>query len=189
MAVVSATSNGHFLTVKNGSFYLYTDKELANPFRAVNGNVTSLRYKTENFNGADQEKLYISLSDDSGTYQLGINVDSANYGKILGFLKSADLSKPLEISVNGEPNPKDPSKTLHNFFVKQDGVNMKSAYKKGDLPEWKEFMISGKKVYDKTDYWNELKRVVEQELTPQFSNSAIPSSTSKEEAEDNNLPF
>lgn len=168
MAVVSAASNGQFLSVKNGNFYLSTDKELVSPFRAVNGQITSMRYKMENFNGADQEKLYIALSDETGTYQLGINVDSANYGKILGFLKNADLSKPIEISVKGEPNPKDPSKTLHSFFVKQDGVNMKSAYQKGDLPAWKEFMISGKKVYDKTDYWNELKRVVEQEMIPQF---------------------
>lgn len=177
MAVVSATSNGSFLTTKNGNFYLHTDKELANPFRAVTGKVTSMRYRTETYNGAEQEKFYVSLSDETGTYQLGFNVDSANYGKILGFLKSANLAQPLEISVSGEPNPKDATKTLHNFFVKQNGVSMKSAYPKGSLPAWKEFMISGKKVFDKAEYWAELKRVVEQELIPQFGEATAPQQT------------
>jgi len=138
-----------YLKMSEGSFYLTTDKEKENPFESLTGTITKLEYRMDTFQDAQVEKLYVFVHSDK-TYTFNLGLKSSAYTNFVGFLKNADLSKPLTISLAKEVY--DNGKVGSKIFVEQGGKSMKSYFRKDggfELPKVDVVTLpSGKTVKD-----------------------------------------
>lgn len=173
MGLLTPKTAGQYLQLKNGSFYLHTDKAMENPYPGVEGVITGFQYKTEEFNGSPNEKLYIDINDGESAFRWGVNLNSRIYGRLISFLKSADLSRVLTITAAVEKDKKDPEKSYNTVFIQQDGEWLKSAYKKGDLPDFKKVRLNGKEMWDKEDWLNAIRNIVEKEFMPVVNKNEV----------------
>lgn len=145
-----------YAKIKEGKFYLATDKDYKNPFDSVEGTIVDLFLKDETYEGKPNRKLYVAISDGDEKTLIGFSFDSAYTTTLISFLKNADLSKPLEISpvekveiVNGIEKKK------RSLLVSQNGSFMKSYFTRNEpngLPEMRKIKFNGKDVWDKTEF-------------------------------------
>ena len=182
-----------YVRVKNGKFYL--GKDFDNPFDELEGTVTSLHFKDEEYNGSPLRKLIIVLSDEEDNYQLSLNVESNTYSKVVSFLANVDLSKPITLVPMEETLTKEgsPDVQKRTMLVSQDGKFAKSYFTKDEphgLPRWDTVVVGKKKIADKTAFIDFLEDFVNKTLVPRIQvdptevkSKVIPPSAS--EAEDN----
>lgn len=120
-----------YVKVKDGKFYLSTDKELTAPFDELTGIMTDAFLKDEDYLGVPQRKMYIALEDADGKYLLGLNIESSMASSLIGFLANADLSREVALVPRMEKtnkNGKDIEK--RTILVAQDGKFLKSKFTK-----------------------------------------------------------
>lgn len=169
MPLKNKSAQRKYIRVKNGKFYV--GKDFDNPFDELEGTITSLYYKDEDYNGTPQRKLIAVLSDEEDNYQLGLNVESNTYSKLVSFLANVDLSKPVTLVPMEETLTKEgsPDVQKRTMLVSQDGKFAKSYFTKDEthgLPRWDIVTVGKKKIADKTAYLDFLENFVTKKLIP-----------------------
>lgn len=125
--------------------------------------------KTWNFYFVDQKETYI--------LQLSYNNSLAN--TLLKILPNVDLTKELKLS----PSQKEENgKVKTSLFVNQDGVALKHFYSKDNpngLPQWKQIVVKGEKVWDSTDQLVFLENMVMTTIKPKLAGSKVEAETTQ----------
>jgi uncharacterized protein (UPF0333 family) len=188
-----------YLKIKDGNLYYTTDKNHENPYDEVEGNIVNLVFKTETWEKQEIEKLQVYLHDGEGYDVLTFPVDSSWFSTFVSFAKNADLSKPVTLHVMEKAEKDKSGKDVkrRTLLVSQDGTYMKSYYNRehpNGLPTFKQVKISGRLVWEKSEFLDFLKNVVENELKPQLpafsSGKVIKKEEPEEEVEElSDLPF
>lgn len=171
MALKQRDESKKYLRIKDGK--LYVGKDLDTPYDEIEGTITNLYYKNEEYEGTPQRKLIVILSDDEGSYQLGINVESTSYSSLIGFLPNIDITKPITLHPRAETTTKDGKEvTRRSILVSQEGKFAKSYFTKDHphgLPKWEVVQVGKKKVTDKTEYLEFLEKFVQKNLISKIS--------------------
>lgn len=195
MGLTNKAKNITYLKLKEGKFYLSTDKDLKEPFTDLEGMVTDLFYKEETFNGKVNEKLYIVVSDNDQKYVFGMSSESRQATDFLNFLASVDLTEPVTISSKLETIETGGKEiNLTKLFVANVGKNSKAAFTKDNpngLPPMKQVKVGSKLIWDKEDFINFYKLLVNKKLKPQLNSDAPTKSLATADIadEDDDLPF
>ena len=157
-----------YVRMKEGHFCLKDDPEF---YDELTGILTDISVKMETFEGKDVEKIRLTIESEGINYIVSVPMESSYVGSLIGFLKNSDLSEEITL----KPMQKDEKDGKGNdvkrkaILVMQNGVYAKSPFSKDGavkLPEFKKVKISGKEVWDKTDYLEALKAIVTNELSP-----------------------
>lgn len=186
-----------YIKYKEGKFYKTTDKELVEPLGDFEGRITDISLKMESIPGqpVQVEKLHFELDGGNGeTYDLGISFNSSMASKLIGFLKSVDLTQEITLSPAFK---KEGDKEIRTIFVKQGtGENApyaKQYYTKDDnkgLPAMKK-LKNGK--WDNADF-SDFYRDVVQELKNSLGSKTtelveVPDTEGEEVTGSDGLPF
>ena len=184
MALKNREQNAQFLKLKDGKFYLSSDKNLENAFDQLEGKITNMYFKDEEYEGITNRKLYITVSDGVEAYTFGLVFESLQCTILINFLLSADLTRPITLSPSYKivnVNGKDVAN--RTIFVSQDNKSLKSKYAKDELPEIKTIMVNKKPVADKTELLEFFEKMVENKLKPQFQQVITNSQTEVDQDE------
>lgn len=170
MGLGNSKQNIKYLRLKEGKFYVGKDTET--PYGELEGLITGMRYKDEEYEGDKKRKLILTIyaEDEDQTYQLGLNVETRNYSSLVSFLRNADLTKPLTLHPKYETSNKD-GKDVKTFsiLVSQNGQYCKGYFTKDNangLPKWKTVKVGNKKITDKSDYLEYLEEFVTRNYIP-----------------------
>ncbi|XAI97356.1 hypothetical protein [Leptolyngbya phage Lbo-JY46] len=159
-----------YVRIKDGAFYLSSDPEV--PYTDLEGTLVDVFFKTDQFNGKSLEKVNVVLQDDTDKYIVSFPFDSSYTSSFLGFIKNANLSIPINLTIKvGEyKDAKGETKTKRAILISQNGVWLKSYYGKGRelMPEIKPVKLNGKTVWDKTDLLDFMRDLILNELKPQL---------------------
>lgn len=156
MGLQNRNVNINYVKCKNGKFYLGKDAETS--YDQLDGQITNMYYKNEEYEGVPQRKLIVVVTDGDENYQLGFNVDSSNYSTFISFLKDADLSKPLTLHPKMDIVTKDGKESKkYAILISQNGKFNKSYFTKEvaekiGVPQWDIVIVGKKKVTDKSAY-------------------------------------
>lgn len=204
----NANGNVQYVRIKDGKFYLSAD--LTKPYTELEGLLTSIRFKEDEWEGNKIRKCNFGLTDtETGiTYVVGLSVDSSYFSSLVGFLKNADLKEVMSFHPKVNKYKKEDGKEAErrSIMVSQDGIFMKNFYNKesgNKLPEFKKVKVSGKTVYDKEEFLEALEAIVTSEFIPNLSKQDIikyvPAAVESKQAEvkssepdvdnDGNLPW
>ena len=168
MGLKTNTAKAQYVKLKEGKFYM--PDNLEQPYDELEGTITNMYFKDDVFNGQPIRKLYVALSDAETVSIVNMSVNSSNFSSFVNFAKNADLTKPLSlvpvykmVSKGGEDKPNS------SILIEQNGKFIKSYFtkdSKNGLPEMKQVKISGKLVWDKTDFTEFLENIVTSEFIP-----------------------
>lgn len=169
-----------YIRIKGGK--IYVGKDLENGYDEIEGVITNMYYKDEQFNGADQRKLILVLSDGTDNYQLGVNTGSNSYSALVSFLHNVDLTQPVTLHPREEILKKEgqPDVNKNTILVSQGGKFAKSYFTKDEphgLPRWDQVKVGKKIVTDKSNYLEFLENFVTTELLPQVSKNVVNKTT------------
>lgn len=174
----NASSGVQYVRLKDGKFYLNSD--LTKPYDELEGMLTGIRFKDDEWEGNKIRKCNFGLTDsETGiTYVVGLSVDSSYFSTLVGFLKNADLTKPMTFhpKVNKYKKEDKTDGERRTIMVSQDGVFLKSFYSKDSgnkLPDFKKVKVSNKIVYDKTDFLEAIEEVVTKDFVPNLPKQEI----------------
>lgn len=173
-----------FLTTKEGKFYLSSDKNRETPFDSLAGILMKISYKDFTYEGAVIKQAEFTLSTTEGAYSFTVNLLTDSYKQLVSFLKNADLSKEITIVTLGEEAK---GKIVTKFVVEQGGKYLKGFYSKAagnELPKWKEVMVSGQKLWDKTEFLEALEADVAELNKALLKNSPEQVNTNTPSAEE-----
>jgi len=173
MGLENRNTNLKYVKVVNGKFYLTTDKGNTTPYDSLQGVVTDIGIKLDEYQGQKIKKLYLTLRDGDDSYVLSVGFASSWASSIISFLKSADLKQPLTLIPSYK---KEKDKEDRKVFVSQNDSYLKSFYTKdkpNGLPAFKQVRLNGEDKYDKTDYLEFLENVVVNELRPQTKGTVV----------------
>ena len=203
MALETLTSSTTWLKLKEGRFYLSTDKDCTQPYKSVTGYLTGMSFRKEKFDGKEFEKLYISVQDDTESYTFGVSTVGKAWSMLICFLKNADISEPIkfEPAIVKEKYMKDgkqEEKSVTLIFVKQNGENVSSYYSKdsgNSLPQWEKVQVGRNTVWVK-DAWEDALRADVEEIVARAKGNVV-SPTKKDSSEpapqeesfDSDVPF
>lgn len=162
-----------YIKIKEGKFFLTTDKEHTDPYDEIEGQITGLVFKMETWENQEIEKLQIYLQDESGVEVLAFPVDSSWFSTFVNFASSTDLSKPISLHVIEKAEKDKMGKDIkkRSLLISQDGTYSKAFYTKANpngLPSFKKIKVNGKEIWEKSDFLDFLKNVVENKLKPQL---------------------
>jgi hypothetical protein len=171
MALKQRSEQRKYVRIKNGKIFL--GKDFDNPYDELEGTITSMYFKDEEYNGAPLRKLIVVLSDEEDNYQLSINTESNSYGALVSFLSNVDLARPVTLVPMEETITKDgsPDVQKRTILVSQDGKFAKGYFTKEEphgLPRWDSVTVGKKKVLDKTAYLEFLEDYVVKTLVPRI---------------------
>ena len=200
MGLKTSNGGGTYIRFKEGKFFRSNDKDQL--FTEIEGEIIGINLANDEYEGKPIKKLVIKMTDGEENFILSLSFDSSYASNLIGFLKNADLSKPLSLvgtfkeGKDGKRNP--------GILVKQDEKFMKAFYTK-DAPNGLPPMVqkrNGK--WDKDDMSEFLENVVLEELAPSVSNTKpsqnraltketpkerIPVNEVDEDGEDDDMPF
>lgn len=169
----NANSNIQYVRIKDGKFYLNSD--LTKPYDELEGKLTGIRFKDDEFKGEKIRKCNFGLTDsETGiTFVVGLSVDSSYFSSLVGFLKNVDFTEPVTFhpKINKYKKEDGSDGERRSILVSQDGTFMKNFYNKesgNKLPDFKKVKLNGKQVFDKTDFLEELERIVTEEFIPKL---------------------
>lgn len=186
MGLKNRENNVQYVRAKNGKFYL--GKDLDTGYDELEGVITSMSYKNEEYKGQPLRKLIVVLSDGDDNYQLGINVETSKYSSLVSFLKNVDVSRRLTLHPKMDVQTKDGEEvTRESILVSQDGKYAKSYFNKDNthgLPKWDVVVVGKKKVTDKSAYLEFLEKFVLSELASKLS---IPEKTAAPVTKEKNV--
>lgn len=156
-----------YLRIKDGKFYLASDKEFENPYDEVDGRIVDLVIKNDVFNGKPLEKLYVFLEDVSGVkYAVSFPFDSAYNTSFVSFIKNADLTKNVSLFLK-QTDIKDSESKRTTFLISQDGKFLKAYYTKEDPKGMPPMVQKRNGKWDKDDMMDFIREVIETDLRPQ----------------------
>lgn len=180
-----------YLKLREGQWFDQKDKENKNVLPNPEGEIVGLYYRDEEWEGVPFEKLYLTIKNQDGFFTWGVRTEDSLYVKLVGFLKSANLKQSLALEGAFLPDQKGVKR--NTIFVKQNGQSMKSSIKRDDLPEWKKVKVGKKDYWDKEEYLQSVKSIVEKDLLPQVpkfeKQSNTPEPPKQEKFEEDSLPF
>lgn len=196
-------STYQYVRIKNGKFYLSTDKECTTPYDELTGIIQNIFVKNETYEGNPVQKLVTVVESDGEKYYFSFNFESAMASTYIGFLKNADFSKPVVLRPISETVIKDNQESLRTtILVNQDGKSLKSFFTKDNpngLPPMKQIKLNGKMVWDKTEMLDFYKNIIKEEFSKHFTESDNQTNTSTspsmtapsmgEVVDDDDLPF
>lgn len=146
-----------FVNISNGQLYTKEKDKERQYFTDIDGTITKVEFKDEEYQGQHFEVAKITLIDKDDRYILQMRTDS---GYFRGFCNSLKSSPNPTEKINIAPSSKEKDgKPQTTCFVKQYGRPLKHAHTKdnpGDLPQVKEVTFKGKTQWDGTDqinYW------------------------------------
>lgn len=175
MGLQKKQSDLKYIRLKEGKFYL--GKDLETPYDELEGTITNIRYKDEEFEGTPVRKLVLTIKDGVDVYQLGLNVESANYNTLISFLKGVDVTKTLTLHPKMDKVVKDGKETTrYSILVSQNGKYAKSYFSKDErhgMPDWKKVKVGNKIVIDKSESLEFLEKFVNQHFISKI-NEAVP---------------
>lgn len=189
-----------YIKLRDGKFYLSTDKENATPYDELEGRIIDIGTKVDTFEGTKIERIYVVVeSDDRELYNLSFNIDGGYASSFMSFIRNADLSQPLTLKpvVKVENKNGTDIKRL-SMLIEQNGAFLKSYHTKDNpngLPAMKQVTVSGKTLWDKTDMIEFYKNAIATVLKPSLSGAPlgpIKESASVSESfdvTDDDLPF
>lgn len=197
MGLNNRSANVKYVRLKDGKFYLSTDKENANPYSELEGTIVKAYYKNEEFEKTPIRKLILVVTDGEDNYQLSLNVESTSYNGLISFLANVDLSQPLTLHPKMETQVRDGKEvTKRTILVSQNGKFARSYFTKEDpkgLPAWKSVKVGNKVVTDKSEFLDFLENYATTKLFANLSGETTPKvAVAKEEAvaeEDTSLPW
>lgn len=185
MALKQRDESKKYLRIRNGK--LYVGKDTETPFDEIEGQITSLYYKDEEYEGTPQRKLIIILSDGDETYQLSLNTESNNYSALVSFLPNVDITKTLTLHPKSDVSNRDGKEVTRNsILVSQNGKFAKSYFTKENthgLPSWEIATVGKKKVTDKTAYLEFLEDFVTNKLANKLKNTVVKQAVDVDEEE------
>lgn len=188
MGLNKRNANVTYVRLKAGKFYLKDDDTA---YDELEGIITDIKYKKEEYNGTESEKLYVSIESDGTTYIVGMHSDSSYARSLLSFLGNADLTRRLNIKPDLRTEVKDNKEyQKYTMFVNQDGKYLKSYFTKehpNGMPTLKKVTLNGKTAWDKTDVMEFLKNFVNTKLLPKIKENAVEEQ--EVETENDDLPF
>jgi len=153
MGLRNREQNIKYVRIKEGKFYLSKDAE--NSYEELEGKISNMYYKDEEYEGNPVRKLIIVLKDGEDTYQLGLNVQSANYNNLVSFLYNVNINKPVTLHPKHEKITKDGKEvTRQTILVSQNGVFAQGYFtreNKHGLPDWGKVKVGNKVVIDKSE--------------------------------------
>jgi hypothetical protein len=163
-----------YVKMKDGKFYLSTDKELETPFEEMYGTITDTYLKDEVYNGIPNRKVYFVLEDGVERMIIGFNVEATMTGGLIGFLKNADLTQPLSFVPKFEVVKKDGQEYKRkSILVTQNGKFLKSLFTKGSpngLPPMQKIERRGGKVeWVKDEMLDFLENIITNEFKPKVN--------------------
>ena len=174
-----------WVKVKGGKFYLSSDKELTTPYDELQGTIVDIGYNVETFNGAETLKMNCTLESDGEKYRFSTPFEGSTTSTFLGFLKNANLKKPLALKPTSEKIVKEggEERERQTILVQQDGNYMKQYYTKdtpNGLPPMKQVKINGKMIWDKTDMIDFFKDVIKNELRTSLNQTVVETVNSQQ---------
>lgn len=181
MGLKNGNSSITYLRLREGKFYVGKDKE--NGQGELEGRITGLRFKDEEYEGSPVRKLIVTVTDDETdeVFQLGLNTDSQNYSTFVSFLKGADVSEKLTLHPKVETVNKDGKDFKKNsILISQDGTFMKgyfTAKENHGAPAWKTVTVGKKKITDKSEYLAFMEQFVEENYIDKLGGSTAASKT------------
>lgn len=167
----------------------------AEPFNSISGKVSKIYIFDEAIKDSDKfiKKLCLELVDGKENFVFTPAFNSNEAGEIIKRLCGAvDLSEDVTIKCMKD------EKGYNLVFIQQNEVTVKSPYtKENPLPAWKETMVSGEKVWDKTEYLDALEKLVQKikDMVKLTTDSKAGNSTNlqteqgAEATEESDLPF
>lgn len=163
-------------------FVLSSERKSPNPtiYEKIDGVITGIYYKDENYEGNEYRKCYITISDDEGSYRFGVNTSTKNYESIISFLANTNINEKLELVPVMNKVDKEGSDIMSkSILVSQNGKYMKSYFHehKKDVPQWTIVQVGKKKVVDKTEYLDYIEDFVNKSLIPKIKSNAVVSDT------------
>ena len=175
MALKNRDNSRQYVRLKDGKFYL--GKDLDTAYEELEGTITSMYYKDEEYEGAPLRKLIVIISDGEDNYQLGLNVETSNYSTFVSFLKNVDISRKLTIHPKMDiKKDGDKEVTRRSLLVSQDGKFAKSYFTKDEnhgLPKWEVVTVGKKKVTDKSAYLEFLEKFATENFVNKIQGKAV----------------
>ena len=175
MALKNRDNSRQYVRLKDGKFYL--GKDLDTAYEELEGTITSMYYKDEEYEGAPLRKLIVIISDGEDNYQLGLNVETSNYSTFVSFLKNVDISRKLTIHPKMDiKKDGDKEVTRRSLLVSQDGKFAKSYFTKDEnhgLPKWEVVTVGKKKVTDKSAYLEFLEKFATENFVNKVQGKAV----------------
>lgn len=182
-----------FIKYKEGKFYKTSDKEQLEPLGDFEGRLIDISLKNETINGQPVEKLVLELDGGDGLYSLGLSFNSSLASKLIGFLKSVDLSKVITLS---PAYKKEGEKEIRTIFVKE-GTDEGTPYAKqfytkdgpNQTPKMKK-LKSGKWSKDEfEDFYRDVVGELKASLGGKTQKAEFVDVSEDEEEDDQKLPF
>lgn len=181
---------------KRYGFFVGKDEQ---PYSELEGKITKLFYKDEEYEGNAIHKLAIVLQDNEGEiYQLALNVESTSYGDFVKYLASvknpfAPISLLPKINVQ---NINGKEVVRRNLLISQNGEFAKAYFTKENpngLPAWHSAKVGNKVVTDKSDYLDFLEKFVTDNFINKLPTETVivdePSNEDISGDMDDDLPF
>lgn len=147
-----------YLNIKKGKI-TYKDKSgEAKESGFIEGFITKIEFKTENYQGQDYEKANITIIDGEDKFLLQMNIDSGYFRAFCNAFKSGNPVLRTKISPSYSEKE---GKKNSGCFVEQNGSALKWFYNKEkdnlkELPAVEKIKVKGKDVYDGTnqlEFW------------------------------------
>ena len=146
-----------FVNISEGRLYTKEKDKERQYFTDIDGTITKVEFKDEEYQGQQFEIAKITLVDKDDRYILQMRTDS---GYFRGFCNSLKSSPNPTERINIAPSSKEKDgKPQTTCFVKQYGRALKHAHtmdNMGDLPQVKQVTFKGKTQWDGTEqinYW------------------------------------
>ncbi len=163
-----------YVKMKDGKFYLSTDKELETPFEEMYGTITDVYLKDEVYNKIPNRKVYFVLEDGVERMIIGFNIEATMTCGLIGFLKNADLTQPLSFVPKFEVVKKDGQEYKRkSILVTQNGKFLKSLFTKENpngLPAMQKIERRGGKVeWVKDEMLDFLENIITNEFKPKVN--------------------
>lgn len=175
MALKNRDTSRQYVRVKDGKFFV--GKDLENGYEELEGTITEMYYKDEEYEGTPQRKLIVVMSDGDENYQLSLNVETSNYSSFISFLKNVDISRKIALHPKMDSRKEgDKDITRRSILVSQDGKFAKSYFTKDDnhgLPKWETVIVGKKKVTDKSAYLDFLEKFAVENFVNKLQGKAV----------------
>lgn len=140
----------NYVKVKDGKFYLSTDKELTAPFDELSGVITDTYLKDEEYKGIPSRKFYTVFEDEGERFIIGFNIESSFASTFISFLMNADLAQPVTIVPRVETINKNGTEVQkRSILVSQNGRFLKAYFTKDNpngLPQMEKIERRGGKI-------------------------------------------
>lgn len=133
----------------------------------------------------------IDVNDGTDNYSLQFGYSDGLAISFLKMLPNVDFSKDIVFSVSKKFDPKD-NKDKTSLFLNQGGEAIKHAFTMASpngLPEMKEIVVNGKKIWDSTERLAFLQNMVDTQILPKLNRELVTGTEMVADAVKSEKPF